>query len=162
MRRGRCHWGGAERLNCWKLRLSQGHQSQLRALLGAGLGTCDDEQCWGVAQSGKPQPREEKGLACHWEGAEKKEDRCSRGDMSFGMEALRKGKCGMLHILMMVFHCSNSNPKGPRWRSCLFRTHLLSTSVYHLGSHGYKNSRLVSAAGQQRQGAHLLRLGQSG
>lgn len=27
--------------------------------------------------------------------------------MSFGMEALRKGKCGMVDILMMVFHCSN-------------------------------------------------------
>lgn len=34
--------------------------------------------------------------------------------MSFGMEALRKGKLYMLDSLMMVFHCSNSNPKGPR------------------------------------------------
>lgn len=40
----------------------------------------------------------------------------------------------------------------------------LNTSVYHLGSHGYKNSILASELqGSKRQGVvHLLCLGQSG
>lgn len=61
----------------------------------------------GLHRVGSPSPGRKRAWPGIGREERKRRTEVPEGDMSFGMAALRKGKCGMVDILMMVFHCSN-------------------------------------------------------